>query len=244
MERLRPELITELACATPDRSEFERGVLGLLERRIGADVGFFCGAEGVSDVAFGLDSRIREPARQRWPEMAREVARLRPAAERCRWAVVDSECFGRELERLVYYDTVMRPHYGRTTLMGFLRCHGRHIGIVVLGRNAGSSSFRSREVALLGEVLPMLSLSRKSYAERQDSPRGEAVFALTPREREVCSYLRLGYTNQEIALALGSAPRTVRNQLSRVYEKLGVSGRAEAVAAFHGTIVPSTDRSR
>ncbi len=68
--------------------------------------------------------------------------------------------------------------------------------------------------------------------------------ALSKREREVVGYLGLGYTNQEIALALGSAPRTVRNQLSRVYEKLGVSGRAEAVAAVHGTNVPSTDRSR
>ena len=68
--------------------------------------------------------------------------------------------------------------------------------------------------------------------------------ALTPREYEVWSYLHLGYTNEQIALALGSAPRTVRNQLSRVYEKLGVSGRAEAVAAFDGTIVPSLERAR
>jgi DNA-binding CsgD family transcriptional regulator len=243
MVRLRPELITELACATPDRSEFERGVLELLESRIGADVGFFCADGGVSDVAIGLDSRVREPARERWPEMAREVARLRPVAERSRWAVVDSECFGRELERLVYYDTVMRPHHGRTTLMGFLRCHGRHIGVVVLGRNAGSPSFRPRDLALLAEVLPMLSLAQKSYL-RAGSTNEEAAAALTAREREVWSYLRLGYTNQQIALALGSAPRTVRNQLSRVYEKLGVSGRAEAVAAFHGTNVPSTEEPR
>lgn len=50
-------------------------------------------------------------------------------------------------------------------------------------------------------------------------------------EREVLGDLHLGYTNEQIARALGTAPRTVRNQLSRVYEKLGVSGRAEAVAA-------------
>jgi DNA-binding CsgD family transcriptional regulator len=176
--------------------------------------------------------------------MAREVARLRPAAELSRWAVVDSECFGRELERLVYYDTVMRPHHGRTTLMGFLRCHGRHTGIVVLGRSAGSSRFRARDLALLADALPVLSLAQKSYSPPAEPPHADAASALTAREREVWSYLRLGYTNQQIALALGSAPRTVRNQLSRVYEKLGVSGRAEAVAAFDGTIVPSTDRVR
>ena len=40
---------------------------------------------------------------------------------------------------------------------------------------------------------------------------------LTEREREVLGYLHLGYTNQQIAAALGSAPRTVRNQLSSAY---------------------------
>ena len=56
----------------------------------------------------------------------------------------------------------------------------------------------------------------------------DRLIALTPREREVLGYLRLGYTNAQIACALGSAERTVRNQLSSVYEKLGVATRAEA----------------
>jgi DNA-binding NarL/FixJ family response regulator len=52
---------------------------------------------------------------------------------------------------------------------------------------------------------------------------------LSTREREILSYLRLGYTNREIGLALGTSFRTVRNQLSHLFEKLGVSTRAEAV---------------
>ncbi len=42
-------------------------------------------------------------------------------------------------------------------------------------------------------------------------------------------YLHLGYTNEQIGLALGTRPRTVRNQLTAVYRKLGVATRAEAV---------------
>jgi DNA-binding CsgD family transcriptional regulator len=57
---------------------------------------------------------------------------------------------------------------------------------------------------------------------------------LTAREREVLSYLRLGYTNREIAAACGTSPRTVRNQLSTVFEKLGAATRAEAVAISLG----------
>jgi DNA-binding NarL/FixJ family response regulator len=48
----------------------------------------------------------------------------------------------------------------------------------------------------------------------------------------VLSFLRLGYTNAQIARARGNAERTVRNQLSSAYAKLGVSSRAEAVAAL------------
>jgi DNA-binding CsgD family transcriptional regulator len=178
--------------------------------------------------------------------MASEVATLLPLAERSRWVVVDSECFGAKLDELVYYDTVMRPHRGRTTLFGFLRHQGRHVGTVVLGRSAGSSSYRAVDSTLLGELLPTLTLAHRSYSPTRVAAAltASASSTLSKREREVWSYLGLGYTNEQIALALGSAPRTVRNQLSRVYEKLGVSGRAEAVAAFHGTIVPSTARSR
>jgi DNA-binding CsgD family transcriptional regulator len=58
----------------------------------------------------------------------------------------------------------------------------------------------------------------------------DPLASLTPREREVVKYLSRGYTNRDIALACGTAPRTVRNQLSSVFEKLGASTRAEVVA--------------
>jgi DNA-binding CsgD family transcriptional regulator len=58
---------------------------------------------------------------------------------------------------------------------------------------------------------------------------------LTERERELLSYLGLGYTNEQIASACGVSPYTVRNQLSRAYSKLGVATRAEAVAALRGS---------
>jgi DNA-binding CsgD family transcriptional regulator len=53
---------------------------------------------------------------------------------------------------------------------------------------------------------------------------------LSPRERELLAYLRLGYTNREIASACGTSFRTVRNQLGPLFAKLEVSTRAEAVA--------------
>lgn len=53
---------------------------------------------------------------------------------------------------------------------------------------------------------------------------------LTEREEEVLKMLSEGWTNMRIANALFVSERTVRFHLSNIYEKLGVSSRAEAIA--------------
>ena len=53
---------------------------------------------------------------------------------------------------------------------------------------------------------------------------------LTPREREILTWVARGKTNREIAAALYLAPGTVRKHLDNVYAKLGVGNRAAAVA--------------
>lgn len=61
----------------------------------------------------------------------------------------------------------------------------------------------------------------------QDGQRQEP---LTSREREVLQQITLGWTSDQIASELCVTERTVRYHLSNIYSKLGVSGRAEAVA--------------
>ncbi len=53
--------------------------------------------------------------------------------------------------------------------------------------------------------------------------------ALSPRELEILDYLVDGWSNAEIASALGIGVRTVRFHLGNIYEGLGVSRRGEAV---------------
>ena len=52
---------------------------------------------------------------------------------------------------------------------------------------------------------------------------------LTPRERAVLEQVARGLTNGEIAEALFVTPKTVRNYISRVFAKLGVGNRAQAI---------------
>jgi DNA-binding NarL/FixJ family response regulator len=54
---------------------------------------------------------------------------------------------------------------------------------------------------------------------------GEAL--LTKREEEVVHLVEDGLTNRQIAVKLGLSEHTVRNNLFRIFEKLGVSTRVE-----------------
>lgn len=58
---------------------------------------------------------------------------------------------------------------------------------------------------------------------------GDAFAALSPREREVLSLLADGLSNADIAARLGISDKTVRNHLSRLFDKLGVWTRAQAI---------------
>ena len=52
---------------------------------------------------------------------------------------------------------------------------------------------------------------------------------LTKREKEIFDYLITNKTTKEIARILGISEKTVRNHISNVMQKLGVTGRACAV---------------
>ncbi len=56
-----------------------------------------------------------------------------------------------------------------------------------------------------------------------------ALDTLTPREREVHHWLSLGKSNEEIGIILGISHHTVKNHLERIFQKLGVNNRYEAI---------------
>ncbi len=64
---------------------------------------------------------------------------------------------------------------------------------------------------------------------RWDFPSLEPPDPLTPRETEVLRLMAGGYSNREIADALGSSEGTVKNQISSILSKLGVRDRTRAV---------------
>ncbi len=68
--------------------------------------------------------------------------------------------------------------------------------------------------------------------ERVRQVRGDdpALASLTEQERKVLAGLAEGHTNREISETLFLSEKTVKNYVSRILDKLGLSRRAEAAA--------------
>jgi DNA-binding CsgD family transcriptional regulator/tetratricopeptide (TPR) repeat protein len=73
---------------------------------------------------------------------------------------------------------------------------------------------------------------RRTLGQRvsRNSPRNSTGGTLTKRETEIADLVVGGLTNRAIATRLVISERTVETHLSRVFQKLGVSSRAELVA--------------
>jgi DNA-binding NarL/FixJ family response regulator len=53
--------------------------------------------------------------------------------------------------------------------------------------------------------------------------------SLTNREEQVLKLIAEGFTNREISSSLSISESTVENHIHHIYEKLGVSNRAQAI---------------
>lgn len=70
--------------------------------------------------------------------------------------------------------------------------------------------------------------------ERAPSQEPSPASTLTPRERQVIAAIVDGASNKDIGRQFGLSEQTVKNHLSRVFDKLGVSTRLElALYAVH-----------
>jgi DNA-binding NarL/FixJ family response regulator len=77
------------------------------------------------------------------------------------------------------------------------------------------------------------SIARKVVASFQKtSPRAAGETHLSPREQGVLDCLARGLTYKQIADQLGISIETIRTHLKRIYHKLHVQSRTEAVAKY------------
>jgi DNA-binding NarL/FixJ family response regulator len=80
------------------------------------------------------------------------------------------------------------------------------------------------------EVVLVAHATEGSLAPAQPTRDNAVGTVLTNREREILALLADGLANKQIAARLGISKNTVKTHLELLFDKLGVSSRAEAVA--------------
>lgn len=66
-------------------------------------------------------------------------------------------------------------------------------------------------------------------ATRKETPEAEPLCCLTTKEREILSLVAEGRSTSDIASFFFISPKTIRNHLSHIYEKLGTKDRLQTV---------------
>ena len=102
-----------------------------------------------------------------------------------------------------------------------------------VGIRLGLTLTKTREVTVIKEVPAPAS------AEFVRNEQQVAALAITPRELDILDQIAAGKSTREIAQALFVSENTVKTHASRLYDKLGVNRRTQAVQqARHLGLLP------
>lgn len=112
-------------------------------------------------------------------------------------------------------------------------------GYIVHGHADPDELVRAVVGTARGEVFLSPGPAATLVADWRDAPRvatpDRERFGLSTREREVMDLIAAGKANVAIAEELYLSEKTVKNHVNRIYAKLGVTTRTEAVAIWLGT---------
>ena len=112
--------------------------------------------------------------------------------------------------------------------------HGSHtpeeILNAVLSAARGMSVFGPAASAVIFD--PARLGGRGSPSTDEDTASRASQHGLTAREVEILDMVASGRTNREIATSCFLAEKTVKNHINRIFAKLGVTSRAEAVSLW------------
>ena len=105
---------------------------------------------------------------------------------------------------------------------------------------SGNEEFSQPARNALTQVLPYIDhalrqvehLPHQSGGHLSATPRFRQEHFLSTREGDILQWISMGKTNDEIASILELSVYTVKNNVQRIFRKLNVSNRAQAVAAL------------
>lgn len=115
---------------------------------------------------------------------------------------------------------------GAADVAALRRAHPRSLVLIALPGDVGTAAHAPALAAVVHAT------AGASPDEEPMTAAAAAVRRLTPIERHILKMIADGLTNPEIALHLNLASQTVKNYVSALFTKLGVSRRTEAAVLF------------
>jgi DNA-binding CsgD family transcriptional regulator len=192
--------------------------------------------------AHGLDAAALDHFLLNRTRYWRRLDRLGRAMAACGGIVIDREVFNaRERQTLPIYVEAILPAGIKEVLAAVISFRGRPTAVLCLNRH-GPQPYRDRQVARLRALLPFIAMADAAFAAGIGRLPLVPQVPLSAREAEVCTLIRAGLQNKEIATILATSVDTVRKHTIHLYKKLGVSGRSEVIARLGGT--PESRRAR
>jgi DNA-binding CsgD family transcriptional regulator len=200
-----------------------------LEEAIGFDAGYIASTWGTA--AEGHGAVVEHDATYLKQNLARFLGEMQPA-EVARYtdrARLHQDVWSRERQReLSVFREVLEPTGMKHMIVRASVSHGNLAGFNLERRT--DTPYTERDLHLVDLVAPFLHISAALTHYSEDETIAAAFgdeYHLTERESAVVALVARGLQNAEVALLTGVSANTVRNCLVRIFEKVGVTNRAE-----------------
>lgn len=227
---MNPEAIIEIAHGESEACSLFSALLAALRDRFDSDVGMihvlatYPITGGGPIATLGFDAERMRASAHRWSAYLTELAPLGLRAINTGWIVTERDVFGSAvLAKKAFYRELILPERGVESMVGYLPWRGKATAALTLGSRGRRYSMAAREA--FAKLVPALALA--VAAAQSPVVTFSVTGRLTPREREVLSYVEAGLTNAEIACCVGSSVNTVRNQIASMLRKLELDSRAQ-----------------
>lgn len=221
---------SELVMDVRDPAELWPDMLLLLQDMVGFDAGYIAASWGSCTEGRGAVVE-HDAAFLKW-NLGRLLAEISPreVAAYTNRSRVHTDIWPSSRQReLAVFNEVLFPTGMRHMLVRTSVRHGNVAGFN-LERRGLASPFSEAALQLVDVVSPFLHIVEVLHLQ-QEGDAGTSAFAethrLSKREAEFLDLLVRGLQNSEIGMLTRVSVNTVRNTLSRIFEKVGVTTRSE-----------------
>jgi DNA-binding CsgD family transcriptional regulator len=226
------DLVSE-AGALPNLYLFRTAALAHARRLVEFDSAIFLPSEREAPGTFNKApefTRTYRHYRERQQDYRADLVKGERAARDGGFIDTEVYSFG-ERQRLSFFCEILRPQSISSRIVAYVSFRGQPTATIHLCRHDRSRPFRPDQLVTFLRLLPAIALAQAALRVGAGAGTLPAELdGLSPRERQIVEYVRCGHSNKEIAQLLGTSPLTVRNQLSRVFRRLDIDGRAGLAA--------------